>query len=59
MRVEFIQCDVCEKQHDAQYVLPPEWIRTIQRTRYDLEEEHQFCSKTCLIKWASEKELVK
>jgi len=59
MRVEFIQCDVCEKKHDAQYMLPADWIRTIQRTNYGLEEEHHFCSKVCLIKWASEKEVVK
>ena len=59
MRVEFIQCDVCEKKHDAEYVLPPEWITTVQHNRYQLEEEHHFCSKVCLIKWASEKETVK
>ena len=59
MRVEFIQCDVCEKKHDAEYVLPPEWVTTVQRNRYQLEEEHHFCSKVCLIKWASIKEPVK
>jgi hypothetical protein len=59
MRVEFIQCDVCEKKHDAQYELPTDWIRTIVRTRYGLEEEHHFCSKACLIKWASEEEVAK
>jgi hypothetical protein len=56
MRVEVIQCDVCEKKHDAQYELPHEWVRTVQRTHYGLDEEHHFCSKTCLITWASEKE---
>ncbi len=59
MRVEFIQCDVCEKKHDAEYVLPPEWVTTVQHNHYQLEEEHHFCSKVCLVKWASEKELVK
>ena len=60
MRVEFIQCDVCEKKHDAQYELPPQWIRTVQHTSYyGAEEEHHFCSKVCLVKWASEKLTVK
>jgi len=56
MRIEYIQCDVCEKKHDAQYLLPSEWIRTIQNTRYEIEEEHHFCSKACLIIWASKDE---
>ena len=61
MRVEFIQCDMCEKKHDAEYVLPREWIRTIQNTSYDgvLQEECHFCSRVCLVKWAAQKELEK
>ncbi len=55
MRIEYIQCDVCEKKHDAAYMLPCEWIRTIQNTRYEIEEHH-FCSKACLIIWASKDE---
>jgi len=57
MRVEFIQCDVCEKKHDAQYILPPEWITTIQHKPSGLEVEHHFCSKACLVKWACEEEV--
>ena len=49
MRAEIIRCDTCTKEHNAEYTLLPEWITTKQT---DDEEKH-FCSKTCLIKWAS------
>lgn len=52
MRIDLIQCDVCCKEHDALYVLPPEWITTIQHKSYGLEEEHHFCSVACLAQWA-------
>jgi hypothetical protein len=59
MRVELIQCDVCETKQDITKikVLPFEWITTVQHKRYDVEvpEEHHFCSKACLIEWASAK----
>ncbi len=54
MRSEIIRCDVCKKEHDAQYVLPTDWITTIQNARHELKEEKHFCSKVCLVKWATE-----
>jgi hypothetical protein len=59
MRIEYIQCDVCEKKHDAQYELPIEWIKTIQYDRYRLETERHFCSKACLTAWTSQDEEAK
>ena len=56
MRIEVIRCDVCHKEHDAQYMLPTDWIRTIQRVRFDDDEEKHFCSLRCLIQWAEKKE---
>ncbi len=56
MRIEVIRCDVCKKEHDAQYMLPREWIKTIQNTADYTQEEKHFCSKKCLIKWAQEDE---
>lgn len=54
MRSEIIRCDTCTKEHDAQYYLPKDWITTTQRGKYMEEGDDQhFCSKTCLIKWAS------
>lgn len=54
MRQELIRCDACKKEHDAQYMLPAEWITTEQTDRYNGDDmTHHFCSKTCLIKWAS------
>lgn len=55
MRIEVIRCDVCKKEHDAQYVLPTDWIRTIQTQQYGEEEEQHFCSYVCLVQWAHEK----
>lgn len=54
MRIEVIRCDMCKKEHDAQYVLPFEWIRTIQITHYGVEEEHHFCSALCCHRWTGE-----
>ena len=54
MRIEVVRCDTCKKEHDAQYKLPTDWITTRQNAKYDLEEEKHFCSKECLIAWASE-----
>lgn len=54
MRYEAIRCDTCNKEHDPQYYLPKEWIVTKQRDQHGCDEEKHFCSKTCLIKWASE-----
>lgn len=57
MRIEVIRCDTCNKEHDALYVLPPhEWLRVVQtaQSQYGNEEEKHFCSKACLISWASE-----
>ena len=54
MRIEVIRCDWCHLEHDTQYVLPPEWIRTIQNTKHGTEEERHFCSKECIIQWARE-----
>lgn len=56
MRKEVIRCDVCQKEHDAQYMLPPDWITTLQNTVYGTQEDHHFCSKECLITWAKEHE---
>lgn len=53
MRCEIIRCDTCNKEHNAQDILPREWIATKQREGYCDEEDHHFCSKPCLIKWAS------
>jgi len=53
MRSEIIRCDVCKKEHDAQYKLPFEWIATTQNTRNDQEVGHHFCGKPCLAKWAT------
>lgn len=54
MRSEIIRCDTCTKERNAEYVLPKEWVTTEQTDRYDGENmTHHFCSKTCLIKWAS------
>jgi hypothetical protein len=52
MRAEIIRCDTCTKEHNAEYVLPKAWVTAKQVDGYS-EEEHHFCSKTCLIKWAS------
>jgi len=54
MRQEIIKCDTCGTIHDAQYVLPSEWITTRQITRYQLEEERHFCSRACLVTWATQ-----
>lgn len=57
MRVERIVCDVCKKEHNAEYLLPYEWIRTLQRTApYGDEVERHFCSKVCLSMWAQGEE---
>ena len=53
MRAEIIRCDTCTKEHNAEYYLPREWVVTKQRVEFEGEEEKHFCSKTCLIKWAS------
>jgi hypothetical protein len=54
MRVEIIRCDTCKKEHNTEYVLPPDWITTTQtpRGQYGNEEVKHFCSTGCLIKWA-------
>jgi hypothetical protein len=56
MRCEIIRCDTCNKEHNAQDILPREWVATKQREGYCDEEEHHFCSKTCLIKWSGRDE---
>lgn len=53
MRSEIIKCDTCTKEHDAQYVLPNEWVEIRKRDGFGNDESMHFCSKTCLIKWAS------
>jgi hypothetical protein len=57
MRAEIIRCDTCIKEHDAQYYLPKEWITTKQRDQHDCDIEQHFCSKECLVSWAT-KDLV-
>ena len=54
MRSEVINCDGCGKAHDAQYVLPAEWVEIAKRDGFGNDESMHFCSKTCLIKWASQ-----
>jgi hypothetical protein len=56
MRIELIRCEICKKEHDAQYELPFDWITTTQYTSYHLTEEKHFCSKSCLVKWATQEE---
>jgi hypothetical protein len=51
VRREIIQCEICKKEHDAQYVLPKEWITTKQTDYPGNDIEQHFCSKTCLAKW--------
>ncbi len=53
MRSNVIRCDICKKEHDAEYMLPPDWVTTIQNTIYQTQEEHHFCGKPCLVKWAA------
>jgi hypothetical protein len=53
MRTELIRCDICKKEHDAQYQLPREWVRTKQRIDHYTEEEKHFCCKECLVQWAT------
>lgn len=52
VRLEIIRCDVCKKEHDAEYMLPPDWITTKQNTSHGTEEEKHFCGSTCLGEWA-------
>jgi hypothetical protein len=54
MRVEVIKCDMCKKEHDTQYYIPAEWITMTQRGKYNDGDDQHFCSKACLITWASE-----
>ena len=57
MRVERIVCDVCKKEHNAEYLLPYEWIRAFQRRdSYGEENEQHFCSKACLNTWTQGEE---
>lgn len=56
MRLEIIRCEICKKEHDAQYVLPHEWITTEQNNSYGADEEKHFCGMACLIAWAKEQE---
>jgi hypothetical protein len=54
MRSNSIKCDVCKKEHDAEYMLPSEWVTTTQNTIHGTQEEHHFCGKTpCLVAWAT------
>lgn len=56
-RREIIQCEMCAKEHDAQYELPKEWITTKQTGYPGNDIEQHFCSKACLGKWAGVGEL--
>lgn len=56
MRLEVIQCDICKKQHDAEYQLPTQWTRTLHYDKHGTEQEKHFCSKACLIAGANERE---
>jgi hypothetical protein len=53
MRSEIIRCDTCTKEHNAEYVLPEPWVEIVKRDGFGNDESMHFCSKTCLIKWAS------
>lgn len=55
MRLDIIRCDVCKKEHDAQYVLPPEWYELKQGDVFGNQEERHFCSVKCLMKWANDR----
>lgn len=52
MRIEVIRCDICKREHDAQYILSPEWLTVIQSTKHGTQQEQHFCSHSCLITWA-------
>lgn len=54
MRQEIIRCDTCKKEHDAQYMLPDEWIVISKADGFGNDESMHFCSKSCLITWANE-----
>jgi hypothetical protein len=54
MRIELIRCEICRKEHDIQYVLPPEWITTKQTAYPNDDQECHFCSKVCLMAWVNE-----
>lgn len=51
MRREIIQCEICKKEHDAQYELPKEWITTKQTGYPGNDIEQHFCSRACIAKW--------
>ena len=60
MRKEVITCDQCRKEHDAQYCLPNEWIRTVRLEHpYQLEVERHFCSLACLFDWTADEMMKK
>lgn len=54
MRAEIIRCDACNKEHNATYKIPVDWIETRQRDNFDNEEEHHFCSESCLSLWSQD-----
>jgi hypothetical protein len=53
MRAEIVRCDTCTKDWDAQYCLPDDWVTITGRGKYIEGDDQHFCSKICLIKWAS------
>ena len=52
MRVEVIRCDVCKKEHNAEYVLPREWVTLKVGDGFGLDKEFHLCSVACLMEWA-------
>jgi hypothetical protein len=54
MKSEIIKCDTCNKEQST-FVLPIEWME-VTHPNYEKNDgrEKHFCSKECLIEWASE-----
>lgn len=57
MRSEIIRCDTCTKEHNAEYVLPEPWVEIAKRDGFGNDESMHFCSKNCLVEWATKGEV--
>lgn len=59
LRIDLIRCEICKKEHDLAYAIPPAWIETLQYSGpYRIEEKRHFCSLDCLKRWIESEEQV-
>lgn len=45
------------KSRNAEYVLPEPWVEIVKRDGFGNDESMHFCSKNCLVEWATKGEV--